>query len=145
MPTLGAGAFFGPWSLTATAHEGFFAERFVISGSGASDGIFHVTDDGSPVALFVDGSRWLVEFQSRFGDEDWFSYDPMRSTVLAAPDGLTVTLFSEQIVLPGAMVFNHSLVMRLVSQDPEINPPWPQIPVDFTLPKPGTETDRHQS
>ncbi len=134
MPTLGAGAFFGPWALTASAEEGFFEERFVITGSAGSDGIFHVPGDGSPVALSVDGARWVVDFQARFGEQDWFSYDPLRGTAIVAPHGLTVTLFSEQLSEPGGLVFNHSLVMGLVSLDPTINPPLPQIPVDITLP-----------
>ena len=129
--------FFGPWSIRLTNHEGFFSERVEVLGSVAADGLYIPPDDGTPFDFAVDGPEWAVDFQAKIGDEEWFSYDPDRATGIVHPDGLTVTLAIEPLVersLGGAIVFNHHLVARLVSRDPELNPPWPTIPVDFSLP-----------
>jgi hypothetical protein len=126
--------FFGPWDCTMTNQEGHFLERFEIVGSNGADGMYIPAGDGTPFDFHVEGSAWTVDFQAKLGDEDWFSYDPVRTTAIVSPQGLTVTLASEQIVLPGAMVFNHHLVLRCVSTDPALNPPEPFIPWDFSLP-----------
>jgi len=129
--------FFGPWSIRVTNHEGFFSERFEILGSAAADGIYIPPDDGTPFDLAVDGPEWHIDFQAKLGDEEWFSYDPDRTTEVVRPQGLTVSLAVEPITEPsgaGALVFNHTMVATLVSLDPEINPPMPAIPVDFSLP-----------
>lgn len=129
--------FFGPWSLRVTNEEGFFSERFEIAGSAGTDGRFFPPDDGTPLDLAVDGPQWTLDFQAKIGEEEWFSYDPDRTTEIINPQGLTVTLAIEPIVKPslaGAIVFNHHMRARLVSQDPDLNPPWPAIPIDLTLP-----------
>jgi len=129
--------FFGPWSIRVTNEEGFFSERFEILGSFGADGIYDPPRDGTPIDLAVDGPEWTVDFQAKLGDEDWFSYDPDRTTEIVHPEGLTVTLAIEPIAEPHlneALVISHTMAARLVSQDPELNPPWPNIPVDFSLP-----------
>ncbi len=131
MPT-----FFGPWAIRATTEEGFFSERFVISGSAGSDGTYVPDVDGTPLHLSVDGDEWVVDCQGKLSTGVWTSYEPDRSTAVVPPQGLTVTLWVKPITLPDdALVFNHLMVLRCVCLDPEINPPWPTIPVDLTLPE----------
>ncbi len=127
-------SFFGPWSLRATTQQGFFSERFEIVGSDGLDGIFFPDEDGTPLELAVTGASWTLDLQAKLSDSDWFSYDAARTTAIIPPQGLTVTLASEQIEEPTGLVLNHLLVVQCVSDDPTINPPWPTIPVDFSLP-----------
>lgn len=128
--------FYGPWSMRVTNQEGFFSERFEILGSNGSDGLYIPADDGTPFDFDADGAQWTVDFQAKIGDEDWFSYEPDRATAVIPPQGLTVTLKIEPLIEPGgeALVFNHHMVLTCISTDPELNPPWPVIPVDFSLP-----------
>ncbi len=128
--------FFGHWAIRVTNFESFFSERFEILGSNGADGIYVPPDDGTPVDFAVDGAEWAIQFQAKFSDGDWFPYDADRATAVVHPDGLTVTLAIEPLEEPpgGGLVINHHMTARLVSLDPELNPPWPTIPVDFSLP-----------
>lgn len=126
--------FFGPWDLSVTNQQGHFSERFEIVGSDGADGMYVPADDGTPFDFHVEGAAWTVDFQGKLRDTDWFSYEPDRTTAIISPQGLTVTLAVEPIVFPGAMIFNHHMVLRCVSTDPALNPPIPVPPWDFTLP-----------
>jgi len=130
MPT-----FYGPWTVSATTFESFFEERFEITGSNGSDGTYYPDEDGTPLELSVDGAEWNLDMQAKLEDPEWFSWDPRRTTAVVPPQGLTVTLDAEQISHPDAIVFNHLIVLTMVSLDPEINPPWSPPPIDLTLPE----------
>jgi hypothetical protein len=128
--------FFGQWKLRGKSGESQFLERFVISDSDGSDGIFELADDGTPVDLAVSGNEWTIQFQARLESTDWFSYDPDRTTRFVPNQGLTVVLAIAAPVKPGGgLVFAHPLVVQLVSCDPALSPPIGTNPFDFSLPK----------
>ena len=131
-----AETFFGPWHLTATTQEGQFTEFFVITGSDSSDGLYEPADNGTPFSTTVTGDEWTIEFQATFGsNSEMFAYDPARGTRTLPQQGLTVQLASPRIDKPSGDVFAHLLVVELVSQDPQLSPPWVPPPFDFTVPK----------
>jgi hypothetical protein len=131
-----AQTFFGPWHLTATTGKSHFSEQFVIDGSDGADGIYvPLEDETMPTVLDVNGARWTIDFQARFSEEDWFSYDPIRTTRYMQHQGLTVWLSSAAILKGVDDVFAHLLIVECISRDPTLSPPPGHPPFDFSLPK----------
>jgi hypothetical protein len=126
--------FFGPWQLRATTEESHFFERFVITGSAGADGVYEPDRGGAPTQIAVAGEAWAIDFQARFQEGEWFSYDPVRTTRFVPAQGLTVWLTGDEIHEPDAFVFAHLLAVQCVSTDPTLSPPMIPNPFDFSVP-----------
>lgn len=123
----------GPWRLTATKADNGVRERFVITGSSASDGR-HEVQPGTPARLDVGGAQWEVGLEVRVSNR-WEDVGPLeRSTQVAPGVGLTIRLSVGSVVDRSIIDPLSTLKLTLVSRDPVINPPPIPNPFDFSLP-----------
>jgi hypothetical protein len=67
-----------------------------------------------------------------FGGGEWHPVDPHPQHRFVTPDGLTVRL---KWVGPEVGPFSLDQTLLCVSTDPDVNPPQPPNPFDFTIPE----------
>ena len=70
-----------------------------------------------------------------FDGADWFTFDPVRATRYLHPEGMTVRLNfgGDEVLFLGPFELRHTVLC--VSMDPDLNPPQPPNPFDFTVPE----------
>jgi hypothetical protein len=128
--------FSGPWIVQVHSKEAAFSERFVITGSLASDGIYPGDVTTPPVA--VDGQAWVIRFEwNDNAGSGWLPSDVRRTVAqYTLADGLVVFLGADDNLPPLRDLDYNDLVLRCRSTDPAVNP-WsgsPNLP-DFSLPR----------
>ena len=121
--------FYGPWSIVviSNANPADFWERFFITGSDASDGVYA----GVPgvVLAAVSGSAWTIAIETRVPLlPNWLPTKARRSANYTIQGGLLVHLVSDD----DSSLTNMVLVCR--SLDPMLNPMQPTAnPYSFTI------------
>jgi hypothetical protein len=123
--------FYGKWSLSVIGKNAEFQQRVVIEGSLASDGVIGGVV-GQHVAA-IDGKQWWAFVESSSDGASWTASRLLRVPGVLSPEGLIVTLFSDDVVPGGSDGDFDDLIVQLVYLDPEVNPPGPP-PYSFTLP-----------
>ncbi len=127
--------FYGTWSIRVSVIRAGYAQRFIISGSAGSDGVYPGIV-GSTLPQ-VTGSQWTVtmEWNDNAGS-GWLPSEVRRSASYTVQDGLVVQLGADDGNAPGRDFDFDDLVLVCVNLDPDINPfpPGPP-PFDFSLPK----------
>ena len=131
----------GRWLVSVHSKEAQFSQRFAITGSSASDGIYDGAE-GVSVGL-VDGPDWLITFE--WNDNDASGWQPSEAKEIYAE----FTLASGLIMRIGADDnWPHlrdgdydDLVLLCENRDPAISGGFPFVnPYDFSL-KEGPQTD----
>lgn len=126
--------FYGQWTITVGVIRAGYAQRFIVSGSSGSDGIYPgVVGTIVPVA----GQRWTVamEWNDNAGS-GWQPSDVRKSAWATVREGLVVQLSGDDGP-PGNQDHDYDdLILICVNRDPNINPypPGPP-PYDFSLPR----------
>ena len=124
--------FYGPWSLAVIGKNADFLQRVVIEESLASDGPLSGVV-GQTVAA-IDGERWTVSVESSSDHgATWRASRIRRVPGVIAPEGLIVTISSDDAVPGGSDGDFDDLVVRFVYLNKDVNPPGTE-PYPFTLP-----------
>ncbi|MDQ3756232.1 MAG: hypothetical protein M3394_00035 [Actinomycetota bacterium] len=136
--------FFGPWEVTVFSKEAWFDERFVISGSDASDGVYPGVAGTGPGA--VTGARWTVAFE--WNDKESSGWQPSgvrRFPTYTVDDALVITLGVDDNYEHLRDGDFDDLVVTCKSLNPQHAPLHPiNNPYDFTLPRrKGKRPDDH--
>lgn len=124
--------FYGPWNVTVQSREAYFAQRFTISGSDASDGTYPGVPGTGPGD--VTGTQWTLNFEWNDNSRvDWHPSDSSRSAEFTLSDGLVVHAGADdnfEAVRDGDY---DDLVLRCVSNDPDLHPYRGIVPYDYTI------------
>lgn len=133
--------FYGPWNVTVQSREAYFAQRFTISGSDASDGTYLGVPGTGPGD--VTGAQWTINFEWNDNSHvDWHPSDSQRSAEFTVSDGLVIQAGVDdnfQAVRDGDF---DDLVLRCVSNEPDLNPFRGIVPYDYTITQ--EQLDRYQ-
>jgi hypothetical protein len=133
--------FYGPWNVTVQSKDAYFSQRFTISGSVASDGTYLGVPGTGPGN--VTGARWTIDFEWNDNSSvDWYPSDSRRSAEYTVSDGLVVYAGVDdnfEAVRDGDY---NDLVLRCVSNNPDLNPLRGTVPYDFTITK--EQLDRYR-
>jgi hypothetical protein len=123
--------FFGPWTVAVVSWESAFSQRFVISGSDASDGAYA----GVPGAVVqVTGDEWRLDLEWNDGvGSGWQPSDVRRGADFTIQGGLTITLGADDNVDAVRDRDYNDIVLACHSDDPAIDPPASDPPLDFTI------------
>jgi hypothetical protein len=127
--------FHGTWSIQVSEIHAGFAQRFIISGSAGSDGIY----PGVVGTLLpqVSGSQWTVRMEWNDNvSSGWQPSDVRRSASYTVQHGLVVLLGADDGFPANRDHDYNDMILSCVNLEPEVNPfpPGPP-PFDFSLPK----------
>ena len=139
---------YGRWKVEASQREPFFgllAQRFTISGSQASDGVYN----GHPFlnhpefgqhypslnVASTNGWTLTIEWASRAHGLEWSPPELRRHATYELKDGLVVVLFAVHDGMDfDEYVQRGGLVITCTNLDPDLNPlSTPGCPYDFTF------------
>jgi hypothetical protein len=124
--------FYGPWSVRVLDSHFPQRQRFEISGSDASDGVYAGTPDST---VRVSGAQWTLTISSR--DNDTWRASALRRTSASFTntEGLVVWVGADDSP-PGPVHLDYDdMIVVLHSEDPALSPRQPWInPYDFTIP-----------
>jgi hypothetical protein len=127
--------FSGSWVIKVDSKDADFSERFIISGSVASDGIY--PGEISMPSVSVSGQRWFLRFEWNDNASSGWQPSDIRRTAAAytLEEGL-ITFVGADDSSSRDQDFN-DLVLRCRNLDPKINPriPLTNLLPDFTLPR----------
>ncbi|HMG52823.1 MAG TPA: hypothetical protein VK601_05070, partial [Kofleriaceae bacterium] len=124
--------FYGKWSMTVVGKNADFLQRVLIEESLASDGAVPGVV-GQSVAE-IDGERWLVLVESSgTNGATWQASRIKRVPGVISPNGLIVTIYSDDVVPGGSDGDFDDLILQFTYLNPEVNPPG-ATPYPFTLP-----------
>jgi len=124
--------FYGKWSMKVIGKNADFKQRVVIEESLSSDGFVDGVVGQSVPA--IDGPKWLVFIESSGNNgTSWNASRTKRVPGVISPDGLVVTLFSDDVVTGGSDSDFNDLIVQFVYLNPEVNPPGVP-PYNFTVP-----------
>ncbi len=123
--------FYGEWAVAVVSHERAYDQRFTITGSDASDGVYLVSTTGSdPPPVNVFGARWTLTIEWDSPASGWLESDVRRTPTYTAQDGLVINLGAD-VSFEGDY---DELVLSCRSLDPPLNPRRPVVnPYDFTV------------
>ncbi|MGB7069967.1 MAG: hypothetical protein WBD22_10785 [Pyrinomonadaceae bacterium] len=129
-----ATTFYGPWHVVLGLVNSHFSQRFIISGSDNSDGIYPVAF-GNTLVLAIQGGKWQIEVQYFPFDpgSTWQPSDVRESMKFVPGEGLILQL--DGAARPPVLINPkfHNLALTCTSMDPEINPIPTANPYDFTF------------
>jgi hypothetical protein len=118
--------FYGEWAVAVVSHESAYNQRFIITGSDASDGTYLV---GNPPPVSVFGAQWTLTIEYE-GAGGWQASEIRRTPTYTAHDGLVINLGAD-VNFEGDY---DEMVLTCRSLDPPLNPWRPVVnPYDFTL------------
>lgn len=123
--------FYGKWSMKVIGKNADFQQRVMIESSLASDGAIPGVV-GQTVAA-IDGARWFAFIESSSTGASWQASQIKRVPGVISPDGLIVTLFSDDVVPGGSDGDFNDLIVQFTYLNPDVNPPG-SPPYSFTLP-----------
>jgi len=123
--------FYGEWAVAVVSHERAYDQRFTITGSDASDGVYLVSTTGSdPPPVNVFGAQWTLTIEWDSPASGWLESDVRRTPTYTAQDGLVINLGAD-VSFEGDY---DELVLSCRSLDPPLNPRRPVVnPYDFTV------------
>lgn len=125
--------FYGPWRIEVVGKTASYLQRYVITGSNASDGP-HIADLNTP-PLVVDGAAWTLalEWNDNVGS-GWLPSDVRRNVTNTLQEGLVTTLGADDNYAWARDNDYDDVVLGVTNQDPALNPwvPFGGHP-DFTV------------
>lgn len=127
--------FSGSWTVEVYFKDAAFSERFVISGSDKSDGIY--LGEVTTPPILVSGPRWFLRFEwNNNAGSGWQASDLRRiGASYTLQDGLVTFLGADDNLEALRDHDFNDLVLRCRNRDLHINPRIPlMITPDFTLP-----------
>src|SRR5258708_314798 len=118
--------FYGEWAVAVVSHESAYNQRYIITGSDASDGTYLV---GNPPPVNVFGAQWTLTIEYECAGR-WQAGKSPRTPPHTAPGG--------RVLRGGADLHSKGdhdeMVLTSPSPTPPLNPWRPVVnPYDFTL------------
>jgi hypothetical protein len=124
--------FYGRWSVRVLDSHFPQRQRFEISGSDASDGVYPGTPDST---VSVTGAQWTLAMSRRENDAWRASALRRNSAGFTNSEGLVVWVGADDGPLGTADLDYDDMILVLHSEDPALSPRKPWInPYDFTIP-----------
>jgi hypothetical protein len=123
--------FFGHWQVQVIKREAFGPNRYVVSGSDASDGAYP-PDLGTTIE--VSGQGWQITMEWSNDSVTWQPSRVRQSGTYTAKEGLVKILAADDGDPSTADQDFNDLVIACRNLDPEVNPRIPADPFfDFTI------------
>ena len=123
--------FYGEWFVQVVSRDAAFGQRFVVSGSDATDGAY---DGITGVSTPVSGDTWTLELE--WNDNAGAGWQPSgvrKSAEYTIQGGLVVTLGADDNVEALRDFDYNDVVVSCTSLDLTVNPPATDPPLDFTI------------
>ncbi len=126
--------FYGDWLLQVTKKNADFSQRFRITGSNSSDGIYYGI---TGTVVQVSGEKWGVVMEWNDGASSGWQSSAMKQMVtFTVADGLVKVLGADDNILSARDNDFDDLIITCKSLDPSLNPLLPVgIPFEFTYPE----------
>ena len=123
--------FYGEWFVQVVSRDAAFGQRFVVSGSDATDGAY---DGITGVSTPVSGDTWTLDLEwNDNAGSGWQPSGVRKSAEYTIQGGLVVTLGADDNVEALRDFDYNDVVVSCTSLDPTVNPPATDPPLDFTI------------
>ncbi len=126
--------FFGDWSIEVQSAVAAFSQRFTITGSVGSDGVYLGTPGNRINRVSGQGWRLTMQWDDTIGS-GWQASAVKRSASFSITDGMILTLGADDNFPPLRDFDYNDMILVCKYLNPVVNPAPIPNPYDFTIPE----------